>query len=311
MNLLEMLSKEIASKDFSLEEKARYLYIRCCQLFTYDPRYKLCHKVKNGNILKQEILNKQFNLENITDNWAVCTSHTEQIYNQLLYQLLGINAKTARLNNNSTHIWSEFDVNGKTIVADAALKACSDLTRVKMKLRTQKYHPKIQYDEFAADLLTMDHRGGYIDGYYQDENIENLKDRLNKEIRYCTTKEDALFYKWNKIVEHLKTYQSNQFPINLHTCMNYLILHLLERKEQQEINIVELFQCTDKQNWFFLNMYVVNLGDSKLYYVQPRQNNQFNFYQVSQQEASYYLDHLQFANNIQKEEWKENRKLVK
>ena len=93
--------------------------------------------------------------------------------------------------------------------------------------------------------------------------------------------------------------------------MNYLILHLLERKEQQEINIVELFQCTDKQNWFFLNMYVVNLGDSKLYYVQPRQNNQFNFYQVSQQEDSYYLDHLQFANNIQKEEWKQNRKLVK
>ena len=84
MNLLEMLSKEIDGKGFSDEEKARYLYIRCCQLFTYDPRYKLCHKVKNGNILKQEILNKQFNLENITDNWVVCTSHTKQIYNALL-----------------------------------------------------------------------------------------------------------------------------------------------------------------------------------------------------------------------------------
>jgi len=42
MNIIELLSNEIAAKNWSKEEKARYLYIRCCQLFTYDPRYACC-----------------------------------------------------------------------------------------------------------------------------------------------------------------------------------------------------------------------------------------------------------------------------
>ena len=44
MNLVETLAKEMAGKDFTLEEKARYIYIRCAQEFTYDPRYFFCDK---------------------------------------------------------------------------------------------------------------------------------------------------------------------------------------------------------------------------------------------------------------------------
>ena len=57
MNLLDMLSKELNQKDCTLEEKARYLYIRCCELFTYDPRFKFCNYIPNGEKLKNEILN--------------------------------------------------------------------------------------------------------------------------------------------------------------------------------------------------------------------------------------------------------------
>ena len=41
MDVLQLLDDELKDKNnWSLEEKARYLYIRSCQLFSYDPRHQ-------------------------------------------------------------------------------------------------------------------------------------------------------------------------------------------------------------------------------------------------------------------------------
>lgn len=43
MNILEKLAKELQErKNFTLEQKKRYLYLRVCQLFSYDTRWHFC-----------------------------------------------------------------------------------------------------------------------------------------------------------------------------------------------------------------------------------------------------------------------------
>ena len=121
-----------------------YLYIRCCELFTYDPRYALYNKIPNGDILKEEILNKKINLENVTDDWVVCTSHIKEIYIKVLQNLLSIKAEPVKLKQSNIHVWAEFFDGKRIIKADSALKKCSDLTRTKMRLETQEYRPKIE-----------------------------------------------------------------------------------------------------------------------------------------------------------------------
>lgn len=46
MNILQLLSQELNNKNWSLEEKARYLYLRSCDLFVYDPRVKFCNLIE-------------------------------------------------------------------------------------------------------------------------------------------------------------------------------------------------------------------------------------------------------------------------
>lgn len=69
MNVLEMLDKELQERQaYSLESKRRYLYLRLCQLFSFDSRYHNCiyELLKDkAEPLKEELRNKIINLENV------------------------------------------------------------------------------------------------------------------------------------------------------------------------------------------------------------------------------------------------------
>lgn len=288
MNLLDMLSKELNQKDWTLEEKARYLYIRCCELFTYDPRFKFCNYIPNGEKLKNEILNRKINLENITDNWIVCTSHINEIYIKLLKLLLNIDAKSVKLNETSVHTWAEFYDGTNEVKADSALKACSDLTRVKMKLQTQEYHPKKMESTYFSKLQLIDQKIGYIKDNYQDFYLGLVKNQLLVDTKDFQNKDDIFLYKWKVIENMLKSYEQPQIPINLQTTLNYLILHLLSKEELSQIKIKDYFQFTNNNEWIFATIYEINLSQSKKYFIQPRFNNTFNFYEINKETSEYY-----------------------
>lgn len=65
MNILDMLSNEITNKRWTTEEKARYLYLRSCELFTYDPRYRICSVLEDKKDLSQHILTRPIDIQNI------------------------------------------------------------------------------------------------------------------------------------------------------------------------------------------------------------------------------------------------------
>ena len=80
MNILELLGKEINGKNWNLEEKARYLYLRSCDLFVYDPRVKFCKLIENGKELFNQIQNQVIDLEHVEDKWCICSSHTVYVF---------------------------------------------------------------------------------------------------------------------------------------------------------------------------------------------------------------------------------------
>ena len=65
VNILDLLNKELEYKNWSLEEKARYLYIRSCELFTYDERYDFIVSNIYNKMKKEELENLEIDLENL------------------------------------------------------------------------------------------------------------------------------------------------------------------------------------------------------------------------------------------------------
>lgn len=135
MNVLDMLNKELLDKNWTLEEKSYYIYLRSCQLFFYDPRYKFLQLVLSDDNLQNQIKYREINLEDVQNNLVVCSSISNQVISPLLYHLLGINS----LARGSAHFLASFNDGIRLINADATIK--SDIGRVKMQLNTHGCNP--------------------------------------------------------------------------------------------------------------------------------------------------------------------------
>lgn len=86
MNLLEVLNDEIVSKGskWSTLEKAQYLYVRTGEIFQYDDRWLFTNKKS----LKNKILNRKFDVENIDDKRIVCKPWSI-LFKKLADEILG------------------------------------------------------------------------------------------------------------------------------------------------------------------------------------------------------------------------------
>ncbi len=166
MDVLEMLSKELETtkdrltkRDLLLQEKERLLYLRICQRFTYDSRIHYVDLLgTKGESLKQEILNKRFDLRNVTDFRGVCSSISDA-YATVLKKLLGVNAHLHK----GGHVWAEFDNIYGRIKADATM---GDLTRAKIGIATKGYRlledDSLLLEIFKRDLIRADIACSYI-----------------------------------------------------------------------------------------------------------------------------------------------------
>lgn len=164
MDVLAKLDEELKSrKDYTLEQKRRYLYLRTCQLFSYDSRYHYCTYDLLGekaDKIKNEIIQNKINLKDVTDFRVVCKNYSEDVYSVALKELLDTESEII----SGGHYYVEFEENGKTIKADATL---GDLTRAKMKLMTRGYKA-YEDNEYRKKLREIDRKINYIDKNYDD-----------------------------------------------------------------------------------------------------------------------------------------------
>ena len=145
MNLIEMLDDEIKQLGLSDFEKMRYIYLRCCEIFSFDSRWFFTDVF--GDVqLRDELEKKKFDVEDIRDNLVICYSFSEYILKPLIDRLT--NAKS-RLVENGTHTYVTVNYKGRNWRLDGTM---GDLSRVKLGLPTTDF----ECGDTIIDLMVRD-----------------------------------------------------------------------------------------------------------------------------------------------------------
>lgn len=286
MNVLETLSNELKDKNLTTSEKARYLYLRCAEIFTYDPRYRCRLCISDGKALEDELRNRKIDLENVEDFNVVCTSIESKVYSVLLEKLLGITDSNVNLKGHSNTSFNDTERDLKT-----DFTITSDLTRVKMKLRTIGYKATKGNYEFENTLRKIDKKIGYLKEAYYDMLFRGRSDNLYKEFldynypeENSKTSDEFFIYRLYTIKEIFDEYKNFLGFIDANFCIDYLSLVFLDN-DVRKFEKVELFDRTNKDNWLFKNVYKANLGIDNLYFILEQNNKDFSFYEISESEA--------------------------
>lgn len=83
MNVLATLDKELKDKNWGKGTKSRYLYLRCCELFSFDSRYNYyiyLDSFEDEILQKLKLRDRKINLEDVTDFRILCTNYTKELW---------------------------------------------------------------------------------------------------------------------------------------------------------------------------------------------------------------------------------------
>lgn len=279
MNILDLLNKELEYKNWSLEEKARYLYIRSCELFTYDERYDFIVSNIYNKMKKEELENLEIDLENLEDNRIICITYA-QIYDKILKELLNIDSKQTGIK----HKWLIFDINDQPMIADATVS--SDLARVKMKLWTYGYEFFRKNSDCENDFKTIDKKIGYIKNEYENYYI---RQKLN-ELKELDLLSDEL-YRIKIIKKFIEKYKLDNFT-DAQYCMSYLICKFFNGQN----DAVELYEESGYKNIKRINIYPFEFDKQKLYYILEKIDSKYCLNEITESDYKQYVKTLDGIN---------------
>lgn len=287
MNVLELLTQELKNKNWSIDEKAYYIYIRSCQLFSYDPRYQFCELTLEGRMLEEKIRNRKIDLENVHNSQVICSSYSKEVFSKLVKELLNIDVEDL----GSSHVKCTFYDGKRDMLADATIT--SDLARVKMGLSTNGYRPVTKDYIFPSELKNIAKTIHYIEEEYTDSYLEKQQkslfdDFLKDSYPEILPKEsdDFLIYRLHRVKEIFEKFQFPNFS-DANFCIFYLI-HKFSDVKEKKIKTVSLYQNFDEDNWEFMNVYPVCLQNDMLYFMLKQGYKGFDFYKISEEDAFQY-----------------------
>ena len=155
MDILELLYNEIKERKLTVDETIRYIYIRTCEIFSFDYRY---HNIQLfNNLTKEDLVEYKPNIRNINNYEVVCKPYCEYILKVLLEELLNLDVSLVKIDK---HYYIETLYNDLIYTLDATI---SDIAGIKFGLETLGYHRTNQTSE---DKEFIDKKIGYINDYY-------------------------------------------------------------------------------------------------------------------------------------------------
>lgn len=282
MNVLALLENELKGKNWTIDEKMRYLYLRSCELFSYDPRFFLCNALPNGKEIQKEIREKKIDLEHVDSRWVICSSYANYVYSTLLKELLNKDSIVTGIGHE--YVVLE-DSNKRKIVADATHGY--DFTRVKMGLTTYGYYPLRHITrEFGQEIEQMDKKIGYLKEEYNDNKIKREANKLICKKDIYSPKE--LLLKRLQEVERLyHSYQNIEEFSDLENCLFYLQKHIL-LEDYEKITEIPLFQVTDNNSWHFMKIFSVKIENSNKDYALAKEDDVYSYKEISQEQVKYF-----------------------
>lgn len=195
-NIAERILKKIP-EGLSDLEKARFVYLELGKMVSFNEEYWF----GNGKI-KNKIYKSQTKIEDLKDiknNKIICVS-LSNLYNYMMGRI-GIKAVQAHDVNDSRHVYSEFEIDGKRYKADLQ----KDLHFIQTKRRTWEFG---EIDVSVADsevnteeIEKIDAKIGY--SYQGEKNFRRLIANIENEIK----KVDELDKKMNIILNKISEYE--------------------------------------------------------------------------------------------------------
>lgn len=313
MDVLQLLDDELKDKNnWSLEEKARYLYIRSCQLFSYDPRYQcdLFWKMYRKKKMEKEIVFKKIDLRNILDFKVVCSSYSEYVYNNLLEELLNIFVFVHKGKlNGQFHEMNSFKIGKDVYHVDATGRG--DIERIKMGLKTYSFRKSRQL-KFWNDLnlKKVDKKIGYIEDEYYKKKLMQRINNLEREFYNLTSQNpfteeiNYFLYKMQVIKELFNEVNVFEEYTDAFFCLTYLLQHFFTKDlwrfvMHDDICFVnhDLVDISN-DNWQFINVFDVVLNDEKFNYLLELVNGKYEFREVPLSEGEYYKKEFSLQKKI-------------
>ena len=195
-NIAERILKKIP-EGLSDLEKARFVYLELGKMVSFNEEYWF-----GNNKIKNKIYKSQTKIEDLKDiknNKIICVS-LSNLYNYMMGRI-GIKAVQAHDVNDSRHVYSEFEIDGKRYKADLQ----KDLHFIQTKRRTWEFG---EIDVSVADsevnteeIEKIDAKIGY--SYQGEKNFRRLIANIENEIK----KVDELDKKMNIILKKISEYE--------------------------------------------------------------------------------------------------------
>ena len=195
-NIAERILKKIP-EGLSDLEKARFVYLELGKMVSFNEEYWFGNSKIKNKIYKSQT--KIEDLKDIKNNKIICVS-LSNLYNYMMGRI-GIKAVQAHDVNDSRHVYSEFEIDGKRYKADLQ----KDLHFIQTKRRTWEFG---EIDVSVADsevnteeIEKIDAKIGY--SYQGEKNFRRLITNIENEIK----KVDELDKKMNIILNKISEYE--------------------------------------------------------------------------------------------------------
>ena len=201
-----------------------------------------------------------------------------------LIQLLNINAQYFGV----AHAWTAFNDTKRIIRADSTNSG--DIARAKIGLKTNGYKTINIESNFSEYLKETAKKVDYIKdeyiGYYIEQKVQKLLKSRSEE-----RKDELIIEKLYEIKNIFKNINVFQNISDASSCIGYLCNKILGKDDYRRTTI-PLFQYNEDDTWEFVNLYSIELDQEIIYFVLVQINDEFDFYEITKQEALHYFTNL-------------------
>ncbi len=279
MGFVEKITKEIDSS-WSLEEKIRFLYLKSCEVFSYDERYWWYTPAffQDWEEKVERVINKKIVVETLDekpqDDLVVCFSWS-YLFQSLLKTVLNVDCEVIK---GPAHASTVAKTGQTAIFADSCTRSM-DLFRVKLNLSTYGYEEAMNKN-FTEKLKSIDEKIGYS---YYAKILNQLKGELESQKRGLDF-DEQLITSINAVGSIQNALQLHHFGEAIYAC-NYLMQKLFRESEKERVRYNELANINHNEVQGLYGLYELELDFQYLYYLLSLENGFYQFREIKEDEA--------------------------
>lgn len=285
MNILETLNTELKNKNWTIEQKIRYIYLRCCTLFHYDPTYYILKNQENKKDEVEAIINKKIDPQNVEDFNCVCKNLAIDVFPILLNELLNVYCDITAQNG---HYYNIAEVNNKKIKLDATT---GDLSYVKMNATTIGYHPINNLSSIINYIRAQDAVINYLQSDYYDYRLQKKAELLNSFYQtHNHKKQGILLEKFLNIQKEFTTLNLDNYS-DASKCLEkikIIFLNVIDNFNTKS----QLFYEENQNNWQFVKVYSFLCDSYPIYFTLEKQQGFYIFHESDKSDVKQYMKQM-------------------